>query len=79
MTGPAEQLDEVLIQQIEELCCGESVHLRANLVGAYRSAVEEYLRTGDQGYKSIAEEAYVELRILLARLRQEKAAFIRWE
>jgi len=74
-----QQIDHVLLQQVEELCSGESVHLHANLATAYRSAVEQYRLTGDKEFQAIAEDAYVELRILLIKLRQQKAAFVRWE
>jgi len=73
------ELDRVLLQQVEELCSGESVHLHANLAGAYRSAFEEYRRTGDEDYLAIAGEAEVALRIRVAKLRCERAMFVRWE
>ncbi len=71
-------IDQVLLQQIEELCSGENVHLHANLAGAYRSAVEQYRQTGDEEYWVIAEEAHQELRVLLAKLRHRQALFVRW-
>lgn len=74
-----QQIDHVLLQQVEELCSGESVHLHANLAAAYRSAVEQYRLTDDEEFQAIAADAYLELRILLAKLRQQKAAFVRWE
>ncbi|MBN8710185.1 MAG: hypothetical protein BGO12_20065 [Verrucomicrobia bacterium 61-8] len=74
-----QQLDQVLLQQVEELCSGENVHLHANLAAAYRSSIEQYRLTGDEEFQAIATDAYVELRILLTKLRQQRAAFIRWE
>lgn len=74
-----QRLDQVLLQQVEELCSGENVHLHANLAAAYRSAVEQYRITGDEEFQAIADDAYVELRILLTKLREQRAAFIRWE
>lgn len=79
MTESFHEVDTVLLQQVEELGSGETTHLRANLAGAYRTAVEQYRLTGDEEYRRVAEEAYRELRILLTRLRQEKAAFIVWD
>lgn len=38
--------DEVLIQQIEMLSCGENCHRAANLIGAYRSAACEDQKIG---------------------------------
>lgn len=74
-----QQIDLILLQQIEELCSGETIHLRANLIGAYRSAVEQYRITGDEEFRTIAEDAYKELRIFLTELRQRKGAFVRWD
>lgn len=61
--------DYVLLQQTEELSSGENIHLHANLAGTYRAAIEQYRLTGDKEYREIAEDAYIELRILLAKLR----------
>ena len=72
------EIDSVLLQQVEELSCGETVHLHANLSSAYRSSIDEFLRTGDDAYRLIAEEAHLELRVLLARLRLRRG-LIRWE
>ncbi len=74
------QTDEVLIQRVEELLCGETCHLGANLIGAYRSATAEVSRTGDCDFGDIAEEAERALRILLTKLRLRQAGYIvRWE
>lgn len=78
MSDSYEWIDQILLQQVEELCSGENVHLHANLAGAYRSAVEQYRKTGDEEYRVIAEEAHQELRILLAKLRYREALFVRW-
>lgn len=78
MTESFPQVDAVLLQQIEELGSGENTHLRANLAGAYRAAVEQYCITGDDEYRLLAEEAHRDLRVLLTKLRQQKAAFIVW-
>ena len=79
MADSFKEIDTVLLQQIEELCSGETSHLRANLAGAYRAAVEQYRTTGDEEYRAVAEDAYTELRILLTKLRWQKAAFIVWD
>lgn len=79
MSGPFQRIDQVLLQQIEELCTGENVHLHANLAGAYRTAIEEYRFTGDETYRLIAEEAHRALRILLARLRYRQGHFVHWQ
>ncbi len=71
-------IDQILLQQVEELCSGENVHLHANLAGAYLSAVEQYRQTGDEEYRVIAEEAHRELRVLLAKLRYRQALFVHW-
>jgi hypothetical protein len=71
-------IDQILLQQVEELCSGENVHLHANLSGTYRSAVDQYRLTGDEEYRVIAEEAHQELRVLLAKLRYRKALFVHW-
>lgn len=74
------ELDCVLIQQVEELADGQTVHLHANLAGAYQTAIEEFNRTGDDAYRLIAEEAQTGLRVLLARLRLQRGAYlVRWE
>lgn len=78
MADSFKQIDTVLLQQIEELCSGETSHLQANLTGAYRTAVEQYKATGDEEYRSLAKEAHTELRILLTKLRQQKATFMVW-
>ena|GEM_PF-2132404 len=79
MAGHDLQLDRVLLQQVEEICSGESVHLHANLVGAYRSALAEYQNSGDERYRVIAEEAHRALRILLAKMRIKRGVFVCWE
>lgn len=72
--------DEVLIQRVEELLCGETCYLGANLIGAYRSAIAELSRTGDCDFGEIAEEAERALRILLTKLRLRQAGcIVRWE
>lgn len=72
-------VDLLLIQQLEELCDGENVHLHANLVGAYRSAVSELSCTGDEEYRTVAREAERSLRALLSRMRLKKVTrFVRW-
>ncbi len=72
-------MDLLLIQQLEELCDGESVHLHANLVGAYRSAVTELASTGDEEYRPVAQEAERALRALLSRLRLKKVGrLVQW-
>lgn len=74
------KLDCVLIQQVEELTDGQTVHLHANLAGAYRTAIEEFNRTGDDAYRLIAEEAQTGLRVLLARLRLQRGTYlVHWE
>lgn len=78
MADSFQAIDQVLLQQIEELCSGENVHLHANLAGAYRSAVEQYRQTGDEEYRAIADEAHQELRVLLAKLRYRQALFVHW-
>jgi len=35
------KIDEVLIQQVEELLCGETCHLGADLIGVYRSPLRK--------------------------------------
>ena len=60
--------------------CGETCHLGANLIGAYRGAIAEVSRTGDCDFWDIAEEAERALRILLTKLRLRQAGYIvRWE
>jgi len=73
------QLDRILLQQVEEICSGESVHLHANLAGAYRSALAEYQNTGDERYRVLAEEAHRALRIFLAKMRMQRGLLIQWE
>lgn len=74
------ELDCVLIQQVEKLSDGQAVHLHANLAGAYRTAIEEFNRTGDDTYRLIAEEAQTDLRVLLAKLRLQRGPYlVRWE
>jgi hypothetical protein len=34
------EIESVLLQQVEELSCGETVHLHADLYGAYLSSIE---------------------------------------
>lgn len=72
------EIDHILLQQVEEICGGEHVHLNANLVGAYRGAVDEYNRTGEENYLHVALEAHKELRVLLAKARIRQAQFIKW-
>jgi len=71
-------LDHTLIQQIEEMTSGETVHYSSNLVGAYRAAHMAYDDTGDAEFLAIASEAECGLRILLTKLRHQRAAFTRW-
>lgn len=72
--------DDVLIQQVEELLCGETCHFGANLIGAYRSAAREALETGDGEYDDIAREAECSLRILLTNLRLRRAGYlVQWQ
>ena len=72
--------DEILIQQIAELSCGESCHKAANLVGAYRSAAHEHQNSNEGEYREIFVEAERELRIMLTRLRLRRAGFlVHWE
>ena len=71
-------LDHTLIQQIEEMTSGETVHYSSNLVGAYRAAHMAYLDTGDSEFLPIASKAERELRILLTKLRHQRAVFTRW-
>lgn len=73
----AMDMDFVLLQQLEELSNGQSVHKRANLSAAYRSAVEAYGRTGDEEFRNIASEAHRELRMMLASLRESRFS-MRW-
>lgn len=79
MAGHDLQLDRVLLQQVEEICDGESVHLHANLAGAYRAALAEYQNSGDERYQALAEEAHRSLRILLAKMRMQRGLLIHWE
>ncbi len=67
------------MQQVEELTSGESVHISANLLGAYRAAYKGYAETCDEEYFLIAVQAERELRILLHELRKKRAVFISWE
>lgn len=73
----AMDMDFVLLQQLEELSNGQSVHKRANLSAAYRSAVEAYERTGDEEFKTLASEAHRELRVMLVGLRESRFS-VRW-
>lgn len=66
-------VDDQLIQQLEELCDGENVHLQANLIGTYRVAVAESSASGSLAYLELAEEAERELRALLFRLRLKRS------
>ncbi len=68
----AMDMDFVLLQQLEEFSNGQSVHKRANLSAAYRSAVEAYGRTGDEEFRNIASEAHRELRVMLTGLRESR-------
>jgi len=52
------EIDSVLLQQVEELSCGETVHLHANLSGAYRFSIDEFQRTGDEAYRLIAGSTF---------------------
>ncbi len=70
--NPGVEIDRLLIQQLEELCDGETVHLRANLVGTYRIAVNQYTASGNGEYRELAEDSETELRSLLTRLRLKK-------
>ncbi|CAN5412348.1 hypothetical protein BH09VER1_BH09VER1_10240 [soil metagenome] len=73
-------IDLLLIQQLEELCDGENVHLHANLVGAYRSAVSGLSDTGDDEYRVLAQDAERALRSLLYRMRLKNVGrFVRWQ
>ena len=67
------ETDFVLLQQLEELGTGQTVHRQANLSAAYQSAMNEYKRTGDDAFRQIATEAHLELRRLLTTMRE--AAF----
>ncbi|CAN5733340.1 hypothetical protein BH09VER1_BH09VER1_39560 [soil metagenome] len=71
-TTSAMDMDYVLLQQLDELSNGQTVHKRANLSAAYRGAIAEYQRTGDEEFKNLATEAHRELRILLTSLRESR-------
>lgn len=74
------KIDNILIQQIEELSCGETCHQVANLIGAYRSAAHEDLKSSDCEYQKIFCEAERELRMMLARLWLRQAGFaVQWK
>jgi len=72
LAAKAMDMDFVLLQQLEEFGNGQSVHKRANLSAAYRSAVEAYGRTGDEEFRNIASEAHRELRVMLTNLRESR-------
>lgn len=73
------EIDRLLIQQLEELCDGENVHLHANLVGTYRIAVKEFAASGNREYQELALDSEHELRALLSRMRLKKASgLVRW-
>ena len=66
-------VDLHLIQQVEELSSGETAHLAANLLGAYRTACREYENSGDPDYLETVHEAERALRSLLYQLRRQRA------
>lgn len=70
--------DFALIQQVEEMSSGETVHQSANLVGACRAAWSGYGETGDPEFLALAEEAERQLRILLHEFRWQRAALVCW-
>jgi len=70
--------DYALIQQIEEMTSGETVHRSANLTGAYCTAWSAYEETGDPEFLSLAEEAERQLRILLYELRRQRVGSVCW-
>lgn len=76
--APQVKTDDILIQQVEELMCGESCHQAANLIGVYRGAARSYRETSDPDYENIAREAERELRILLTDLRLKRAVLVQW-
>lgn len=72
--------DEILIQQIEMLSCGENCHRAANLIGAYRSAAREDQKSDCGEYRKIFCEAERQLRVMLAKLRLSQAGFaVQWD
>jgi hypothetical protein len=69
--APQPQLDENLCAALELLMDGTAAHSYASLAAAYRSALADYRRTGDEGMRELAIEAERELRKLLASLREK--------
>jgi len=67
------QADEDLIRQVEMLLDGKTNHRSANLVAVYRSAIVEYNLAGSIEIRTIARTAESDLRILLSRLRLQRA------
>jgi len=70
---PQMKADLDLLRELETLSTGDTVHVRLNLAGAYASALEQFNETGDRDFQSVALDAHLALRVLLARLRLQRA------
>lgn len=68
------EADWELMRHLEESAGSEFVHQTANLIGAYRCAVNG-VNQGENRLRPIAEDAEREMRKLLLRIRMRRAFF----